>query len=137
NSKNYLYKNVGNDDFEKITEGNIVNDSEASFGFAWGDYNNDGFLDLFVANFGNQNNSLYKNKGDGTFQKIVTGSIVNDGGQSRGASWGDYNNDGFFDLYVTNSGQQNCLYRNNGDETFTKITEDPIVNDLYWSYSSV
>lgn len=137
NNQNYLYKNIGNDDFEKITKGNIVNDSEASFGFAWGDYNNDGFADLFVANFGNQNNSLYKNNGDGTFQKILTGSIVNDGGQSRSASWGDYNNDGYFDLYVTNSGQKNFLYRNNGDETFTKVMADPIVNDSYWSFSSV
>lgn len=136
NNKNFLYKGTGNDQFEKITLGNIVNDNEASFASAWGDYNNDGFVDLFVSNYGNQNNSLYKNSGDGTFQKIVTGAIVTDGGQSRSASWGDYDNDGFLDLYVTNSGQQNFLYRNNGNETFTKITGDPIVNDDYWSYSS-
>ncbi|NOS94639.1 MAG: T9SS type A sorting domain-containing protein [Cyclobacteriaceae bacterium] len=136
NNKNYLYKNLGNGQFQKIVAGNIVTDSEASFSCAWGDYNNDGKIDLFVANFGNQNNSLYKNLGDGTFQKITAGSIVNDGGQSRSASWGDYNNDGFLDLYVTNSGQKNFLYKNNGDETFIKISNDPVVNQSNWSYSS-
>jgi uncharacterized delta-60 repeat protein len=136
NSNNFLYKNTGNGQFVKITSGSIFTDTEASFSFAWGDYNNDGFIDLFVANYGNQNNSLYKNLGNGTFQKISTGAIVNDGGQSRSASWGDYNNDGFFDLYVTNSGQKNFLYKNNGDETFTKITNDPIVNLSNWAFSA-
>lgn len=136
NNKNYLYKNLGSGQFQKIVTGNIVTDSEASFSCAWGDYNNDGNIDLFVANFGNQNNSLYKNLGDGTFQKITAGSIVNDGGQSRSASWGDYNNDGFLDLYVTNSGQKNFLYKNNGNETFTKISNDPVVNQSNWSFSS-
>jgi uncharacterized delta-60 repeat protein len=136
NNNNFLYKNLGNGQFERITSGSIVTDSEASFSCAWGDYNNDGFIDLFVPNFGNQNNSLYKNLGNGAFQKITVGSIVNDGGQSRSASWGDYNNDGFLDLYVTNSGQKNFLYKNNGDETFTKITNDPVVNQSNWSFSS-
>ena len=101
---------------------------------SWGDCDNDGDLDLFVANGGdtpNQNNLLYRNNGDGTFTKITAGEIVNDGGWSQGSSWGDYDNDGDLDLFVANSygSQNNFLYRNNGDGTFTKITEGVIVND--------
>ncbi|MBC7886223.1 MAG: CRTAC1 family protein, partial [Saprospiraceae bacterium] len=111
-------------------------DNNASFSCAWGDYNNDAYMDLFIANYGNQNNCLYKNLGNGKFEKILVGNIVNDGGQSRSASWGDYNNDGHLDLYVTNSGQTNFLYKNNGNSTFTKITNDPMVADENWSFSA-
>src|SRR5205823_14513517 len=63
---------------------------------------------------------------DPTFTKITTGSIVNDGGQSSAAAWADYNNDGYLDLVVANGGggadENEFLYRNNGDGTFTKLT---------------
>ncbi len=129
NQNNFLYQNNGDGTFTKITSGAIVNDGGDSHGSSWGDYDNDGDLDLFVANY-NQNNFLYQNNGDGTFTKITSGAIVNDGGDSRGSSWGDYDNDGDLDLFVANtSGQNNFLYQNNGDGTFTKITSGEIVND--------
>lgn len=113
---NYLYRNSGNGTFAKVTTGQIVTDRESSDGCAWGDYDADGFLDLFVANVSGENNSLYHNNGDGTFTKVVTGSLVNDGGDSRGCAWGDFDNDGFLDLYVANGGNQNnFLYRNAGN----------------------
>jgi hypothetical protein len=66
-----------------------------------------------------QNNFLYRNNGDGTFTKITTGSLANDGGASTGIAWGDYDNDGFLDLFVANGllgpAQVNFLYRNNGN----------------------
>ncbi|MBA7531335.1 hypothetical protein ES705_23547 [subsurface metagenome] len=137
NTKNYLYKNNGDGTFTKITTGIIVNDSGSSAGASWGDFDNDGDLDLFVANNYNQNNFLYKNNGDGSFTKVTTGSIVNDGGNSIGGSWGDYDNDGDLDLFVTNGwwdeSQNNFLYQNDGDGTFTKVTSGDIVND--WSNS--
>lgn len=115
-------------------DGPIANDSENSRGGSWGDYDNDGDLDLFVAN-GPGNNSLYENKGDGTFTRVDSGPIVTEGGESRGSSWGDYDNDADLDLFVANFGQNNHLYRNDGDPgetgqvSFTQITSGEIVND--------
>ncbi|MCD4729910.1 MAG: FG-GAP-like repeat-containing protein, partial [Bacteroidales bacterium] len=126
---NFLYNNQGNGTFLRITEGNIVNDGGNSEGASWVDYDNDGYLDLFVAN-DDQNNFLYHNNGNGTFTKVLNGSIVNDGGRSHGIGWTDYDNDGLLDLYVVNAvGESNFLYRNNGNGTFTSITEGQIVND--------
>jgi len=136
---NFLYHNEGSGVFTKITTGAIVNDGGNSGGCAWGDYNNDGFIDLFVANAGPAVNFLYKNNGNGTFTKITTGAIVTDVDHSSGGSWGDYDNDGDLDLYVTGGviGQTyNRLFKNNGDETFTKISGDPIVSDFFWSGGS-
>ncbi|MCB0725759.1 MAG: VCBS repeat-containing protein [Ignavibacteriae bacterium] len=67
-----------------------------------------------------------------TFTKITSGVEVTDGGDSRAVTWIDYDGDGYLDLYVTNgpsAGQNNFLYHNNGDGTFTKITGQPLVND--------
>jgi len=126
----FLYRNKGDGTFVRITNGDIVDRGGRSRGSSWGDYNNDGNLDLFVANIESQNNFLYRNNGDGTFSKITAGKIVKDGGNSRGSNWGDYDNDGDLDLFVTNqSGQSNFLYRNNGNGTFTRITDGQIVND--------
>lgn len=133
NQNNFLYINNAGNSFNKITTGIIVNDLSGSWGSATADYDKDGNLDIFVSNF-NQNNFLYKGNGDGTFTKITTGSITNDGGFSIGCAWGDYDNDGYPDLFVANAnfaaGQPNFLYHNNGDGTFTKVTSGSIVTDI-------
>ncbi|HRE09436.1 MAG TPA: FG-GAP-like repeat-containing protein [Ignavibacteria bacterium] len=126
---NFLYRNNGDGSFTKVTTGVIVNDGGNSTGASWGDYDNDGDLDLFVTNYFTENNSLYRNEGGGTFTKITAGEIVNDGGASVGSAWGDYDNDGDLDLFVSNDNDQNeFLYNNNGNGTFTKITSGDIVN---------
>ena len=131
---NFLYRNDGNGNFTRSLEGDIVTDQDWSLGAAWADYDNDGYLDLYVANF-LQANRLYHNNGDGTFTKITTGDMVTDNYNTYSANWVDYDNDGFQDLYVVNyfysglPGQNNCLYRNNGDGTFTKNTTSIIAND--------
>jgi len=130
--RNSLYKNEGDNSFSKITTGAIVNDSTKSSSSCWGDFDNDGHIDLFVAN-GNdvdeENNCLFRNNGDETFTKITEGNIVSDGGKSYDCSWVDYNQDGYIDLFVANYGY-NFLYENNGDGTFTANLESPIVADL-------
>ena len=123
---NFLYRNDGGGNFTKITTGNIVTDPSSGVGCAWGDYDDDGFPDLFIANGGDLNNSLYHNNGDGTFTKITTGNIVNAGGFSVGCAWADYDNDGFLDLVVANRLGNEFLYHNNGDGTFTRMTSSVV-----------
>ncbi len=119
---NSLYENKGNGNFVKVNAGSIVNDGGHSVGASWGDYDNDGDLDLFVANAANEDNFFYENNGNGTFTKITSGNIVTDGGHSHGSSWADVDNDGYLDLFVSNDqDQNNFLYKNNGDKTFTKV----------------
>jgi hypothetical protein len=127
---NVIYQNNGDGTFSQINPGSIGLENSYSSNGSWGDYDNDGEFDLFITNFLGNNNILFKNNGDGTFTKITTGIIVNDGGDSVSSSWGDYDNDGDLDLYVTNDyNENNVLYENNGDGTFTKITTGSPVND--------
>jgi enediyne biosynthesis protein E4 len=109
----YLYRNNGDSTFTKITSGSLVTNASQGYAAAWADYDNDGWLDLYVAGVGND--FLYRNNGDGTFASITRGSLVSDGGSSQGCAWGDLDNDGFPDLFVSNNGQNNALYRNNGN----------------------
>src|SRR5690349_8693770 len=86
--------------FTAITNAAVVKDGGDSTGCAWGDYDNDGLLDLFVSNFGTPLNYLYRNNGDGSFTRITNGAIATDDTNSEGATWGDYDNDGLLDLFV-------------------------------------
>jgi hypothetical protein len=126
---NLLFTNNGNGTFTRVPTGPLVTGSFVSAGSAWGDYDNDGFPDLFVAVNGSppNNDLLYHNNGNGTFTQISTGSIVNSGGKGNACAWGDYDNDGYLDLYVINSDQNNFLFHNNGNGTFTRITTGPLV----------
>lgn len=134
NGTNLLFKGNCDGTFTQITTGPIVTDVGNHRRAAWGDYNNDKYPDLYVTNYDNQNDNLYLNNKNGTFTKITTGDIVNSGGYGSGCSWGDYNNDGWLDLYVTNDGNKNFLYKNNKNGTFTKITTGPQVNDMGSSF---
>ena len=133
-----LYKNNGDSTFTQITKGTLVTDYALHIGAAWVDYDNDGFLDMFVTVFDNaaaSHNFLYRNNGDGTFTRISTGPLVTDIGSSLGCIWGDYDNDGHIDLFVTggrglgNGLQRNRLYHNNGNGTFTRMTTGSICTD--------
>jgi hypothetical protein len=131
NSTNLLYHNEGGGNFTKVTNaGTIVTDANSSAGCSWGDYNKDGWIDMFVANGENQNDALYKNNGNGTFTRIQNDPIVLDGAESRSCSWGDYNNDGWPDMFVvTYDGENDMLYKNNGNGTFTRIFTSGTTND--------
>lgn len=108
-----FYKNNGDGTFRKIETNAITNDGGNSNGCIWGDIDNDGDPDLFVANVDNQNNYFYLNNNYGTFSKVISGDIVTDGGWSYTCAFADYNNDGWLDLFVGNyKGQNNYLYLN-------------------------
>jgi len=126
---NFLYLNNGDGTFTRILDGPVVNDGGSSYDCTWGDFDNNGFPDLFVANYG-ENNFLYSNSGDSTFTKVTTGRIVSDGGRSTGSAWADYDRDGWLDLYVCNRDEANFLYHNNGDGTFTRILTGAIATNV-------
>ncbi|MBK7816335.1 MAG: CRTAC1 family protein [Sphingobacteriaceae bacterium] len=96
-------------------------------------------MDLFVSN-GNltsQNNHLYINSGAGNFTKIITGSIVTDSGSSIGSTWGDYDNNGQLDCFVTNRNNfGNFLYQGNGGSNPLKLLSTPTTTDMANSNSS-
>jgi hypothetical protein len=133
---NLLFRNLGADGFDRVLIGEVAEDRELSNATSFGDFNNDGYLDIFVANDLNNNNSLYENRGDGTFQKITTVAPTTDGGHSVNCQWVDVDNDGNLDLFVVNFREANFLYRNNGDRTFTRITEGAIVTDAGPSFGA-
>lgn len=93
---------------------------------SWADYDNDGDLDLYIGNEANQllsdaPNQLFRNNGDGTFTDIAVKAGVQDFGPTKAVIWGDYNHDRLPDIYVSNLGDANRLYHNNGDDTFTDL----------------
>jgi len=109
------------------------------------DYNNDGYLDIYLVNGADlpgmksevpPTNKLYRNNGDGTFTDVTLEAGVGDTTYGMGCVAGDYDNDGDEDLYVTNFGA-NKLYRNNGDGTFTDVTLEAGVGDTLWSYAAI
>jgi hypothetical protein len=112
-----------------------------SGGVALIDYDGDGWPDIYFTNAPTvemalagqkAKGALYHNNGDGTFTDVTDKAGVGDAGWAMGACVGDYNNDGWPDLYVTALGP-NVLYRNNGDGTFTDVTKQAAVGDPRWS----
>ncbi len=117
-----LYHNEGDGTFSKVTTNTIGTTFVQAPSHVWGDYDNDGKLDLFVPNIGGtMNDILFHNDGGSAFTRITTVHPAIDGADSRGAAWADYDRDGFLDLFVSTS-QNDLLYRNNGDGTFQNMT---------------
>ncbi len=121
NKSDFLYRNNGNGAFTNVSEEAGIKDSADGMGCAWADYDNDGWLDIYVANYGDQPDFLYHNNGNGTFTQAALQAGVQRGGKGRGAAWGDMDNDGDWDLLVANdAGQKPYLFRNNANGTFSE-----------------
>jgi len=173
-----LLRNLGAGVFEDATVNAGVGSPGWDMAGAWGDYDDDGWPDLYVANeFGN--NRLYRNNGDGTFTNRAEPSGTEDGGSSMGATWADYDGDNDLDLFVSgmyaNSrwilfhsdfplpvpwhakimrlffpkqvqrvsdkitdrlSRGNSLYRNEGDGTFTDVSDEAGVRDGQWGWGA-
>jgi hypothetical protein len=148
---NVLYHNLGGCKFEDVTEKAHVSGGGFSVGAAWADYDRDGRLDLFVSRYVHsdirhlpqvgspsfnykglpievpgtegETSLLFHNRGDGTFEEVAERAGVNNAEKRRGmgVAWGDYDNDGWPDLFVANDMDANYLYRNKHDGTFEDV----------------
>lgn len=154
-----LYRNDGNFKFTDITKNTGIVNNYNNAAAICADYNNDGYQDLYLVNYANytgdisktddnphgyipQPNKLYRNNGDGTFTDVTMESGLDHNDYSISAAWGDINNDGYLDLYVTNynkfyniyqdplkqdkirmESKYNQLYLNNKDGSFTDISD--------------
>lgn len=154
-----LYQNQGDGVFLDVSASSGIQYPSFGMAAAWGDYDNDGDLDLYVTNHGP--NFLFRNNGDGTFSEIAAQAGVDDNRFGAGCMWGDYNRDGWIDLYVCNyvefvfreadrrrqsrlqrvvypytlnpssyAPQPNVCYRNNGDGTFTDVAQELNIHNV-------
>ena len=136
---NSLLQNQGPAIFEDVTREAGIFSLHPTHSAAWGDYDNDGRLDLYV---GNESSpaprpshpcELFHNDGDGTFSEIAAEVGVDDVGFVKGLVWGDYDNDGRLDLYLSHLNGYNVLYHND-DGGFRDVAEAAGVRDPYVSF---
>ena len=144
--KNQLYRNNGDGTFTDVTSHAGVGDGSWSVSASFGDFNLDGYLDLYVANYldyqletahacflegvhfycgpheyPSARDTLYRNNGNGTFTDVTARSELHNVGKGLGTLFTDYNSDGYPDIFVANDAVPDFLYRNNGDGTFTDV----------------
>jgi len=120
---NVLLRNMGDGTFVDATSSPLDHSGLGNC-VAWGDYDNDGDPDAYLANWG-QPNVLFRNDGGGSFAD-VTSAPLDDAGQATSVCWGDSDNDGDLDLYVCNAQSANRLFRNDGGGVFTDVTSGPL-----------
>ena len=122
---NVLLKNNGDETFSDVTEQAKVKGNKRwrSVASCTGDFNNDGFFDIYVVNIGSSRNSLYRNNGDGTFTDITYDSATADVGDGRTCSFVDFDSDGLVDIFTTNHVNPSKMFRNLGNEMFKDVAK--------------
>lgn len=148
--KNFLFRNNGDGSFTDVTEGANVSGVWISTAAA-ADYNNDGLIDLYLGRYldprvnlpstnfytrNGQGNTLLRNDGNFKFTDVTQQAGVREGGLSLGIAWGDYDADGDPDVYVANDFGRNALLRNNGNGTFSDVSQASGTLDLGYGMSA-
>jgi len=137
--RNSLLRNDGKGAFTDVTAAAGLSSAlHRTHSAAWADFDGDGWLDVFVAHEETRA-ALFRNNRDGTFTDVAERAGVRRAAFSKGVVWGDYDNDGDPDLYVTNYGEPNFFYVNNGDGTFVERAvelgvERPIMSFPTWFF---
>ena len=132
--RNSLLRNNGNGTFSDVTfESGLLSVDHPTHSAAWADFDNDGWLDVFIGHE-HTPSQLFRNKGDGTFEDVSTRAGVNRVAFTKGVTWGDYDDDGYPDLYVSNYGEDNFLYHNKRDGTFEDVAKQVGVEQPRWSF---
>ncbi len=133
---NLLYRNNGNNTFTDVSNSaGISSSNHLSFCASFFDFNNDGWQDIYIANDRfTTSNILYKNNGNGTFTDVSASSGTNIIMDAMSTTIDDYNDDGYLDIYITNTASGNYFLRNNGDETFTNVANSTgtTFNSIAW-----
>ena len=128
---NPLYQNNGDGTFTKLSVAGLSDavlgrDSDCGSIMSFADYDNDGYLDVMITGDCDAM-ELYRNNGDGTFVDVTSAAGIRSQANGKGIAWGDYDNDGYLDLFIarmhqTSSGAGGTLFHNNRDGTFTNVT---------------
>ncbi len=157
--QNFLFQNNGDGTFTDVSKKSGIGLFHGFWaGATWGDYNKDGFSDVYVcgyvkytrqdvsktsnqyntkvpssinpSSFKPERNLLFKNNGDGTFTEVAKmAGVLDNNGRSLSASWCDFDEDGWLDLYIANDVSDNAMFRNRGDGTFEEIGRTAFVAD--------
>lgn len=124
----FLYNNDGTGALTRVTTGELVTDPSFPGDAEWADYDNDGDQDVIVINQ-SLTVKLYQNNGDGTFTRVLGSAFESVGVfTARSASWGDYDNDGFLDVFIASLSGLNKLFRNLGDGTFSEVVGSAVAD---------
>ena len=135
-----LYRNRGDGYFEDVSISSGLDKCVNGFAVTAGDYDNDGYTDLFVTRLGfyGGEGQLFHNNGDGTFTDVTAQAGLKVWGPAFTAAWVDYDGDGHLDLFIANNlgglfdrKTPNRLFRNNGDGTFTEVTEEAGLSTIW------
>ena len=134
---NRLFRNDGAESFTDVTAESGLGDPRRTVGVVWFDYDRDGDLDIHVSNQNGDEDAFYRNEGDGTFVDVAPGLGMNHPGRadeygSVAPAVADYDNDGDLDLFIATYGPD-ILWSNNGDGTFTDVTDPATVGEDYHS----
>jgi tetratricopeptide (TPR) repeat protein len=132
--RNSLLRQNADGTFADVTvESGLFSGEHRTQSAAWADYDNDGWVDLYVAHE-HSPSQLFRNKGDGTFVDVSEQAYVGLISFAKGVAWGDYDDNGYPDLYVSNFLEGNFLYRNNGDGTFDEVAVELGVDKPHRSF---